>query len=162
MKCGEHCVPPKDAGSRHRLLITGAIITLVVAAAAIWFVGNKDLDFAVEWLSWEQRPGGERIGIQVLAVLPLSNLMGDAEQDYFVDGMHDALISELAQIEALTVISRTAVQRYRDTELSIPEIAAELNVDAIVEGSVLRADNQVLIQSATSGRRFTTARCGTS
>lgn len=142
---------PSDAGSRRRLLISGAIMTLVVAVAGIWFVGNKDLDFAVEWLSWEQRPGGESTGIQALAVLPLRNLMGDAEQDYFVDGMHDALIAELAQIEALTVISRTSVQRYRDTELSISEIAAELNVDAIVEGSVLRADNQVRITAQLVG-----------
>jgi len=78
-------------------------------------------------------------------VLPLDNLMYDPQQDYFVDGMHDALITELSKIRALKVISRTSAVSYRNTEKSVPEIALELGVDAIVEGSVLRSGNTVRI-----------------
>ena len=83
--------------------------------------------------------------IDSVAVLPLTNLMADPAQDYFVDGMHGALISELAQIGALTVISRTSVARYVDTDTPLPAIAEELGVDALMEGSVLRAGNRVRI-----------------
>src|SRR5262249_7350918 len=83
--------------------------------------------------------------IQSLAVLPLENLSRDKEQDYFVDGMTDALITDLAKINALRVVSRTSVMRYRDTPKPLPEIARELNVDAVVEGSVLRAGDRVRI-----------------
>jgi serine/threonine protein kinase/tetratricopeptide (TPR) repeat protein len=90
--------------------------------------------------------GGPAAGeIQSLMVLPFDNLMNDPEQDYFVDGMHEALISDLAKISALRVISRTTAMRYKDTDLSIPEIARELGVDALVEGSVFRADGSVRI-----------------
>ncbi len=84
--------------------------------------------------------------IRALAVLPLANLMGDPDQEYLVAGMHDALIGELGQIGALSVISRTSVMRYRTTDKSVPEIARELNVDAVVEGSMFRADGTVRIQ----------------
>jgi TolB-like protein/Tfp pilus assembly protein PilF len=83
--------------------------------------------------------------VRSLAVLPLANLMGDPEQAYFVDGLHDILIGELAGISELTVISRTSVMRFRDTDRSMGEIAAELGVDALVEGSVFRAGNTVRI-----------------
>ena len=83
--------------------------------------------------------------ITSIVVLPLGNLMNDPQQDYFVDGMHEALIAELSQIRALKVISRTSAVRYRNTEKSVPEIALELGVDAIVEGSVLRAGNTVRV-----------------
>ncbi|UCG51824.1 MAG: protein kinase [Candidatus Latescibacterota bacterium] len=85
------------------------------------------------------------VTIDSIAVLPLENLMGDPEQEYFVDGMTDALITELYKIGALNVISRTSVMRYRDTDKPLPEIARELDVDAIVEGTVLREGNQVRI-----------------
>ena len=78
-------------------------------------------------------------------MLPFDNLMGDSEQEYFVQGMHEALITDLSKVGALRVISRTSAMRYRDTEKSIPEIARELEVDALIEGSVLRADGQVRI-----------------
>jgi len=81
--------------------------------------------------------------IQSLAVLPLANLTGDAAQDYFVDGMTDALIRELAQIVGLRVISRTSVMRFKGARTSLPSIARELSVDAIVEGAVKRSDEQV-------------------
>jgi len=83
--------------------------------------------------------------IRSLAVLPLDNLSGDAGQDYFADGMTDELITDLAQIRALRVVSRTSIMMYKGTRKSLPEIARELNVDAIVEGSVLRSGDQVRI-----------------
>jgi TolB-like protein/Tfp pilus assembly protein PilF len=87
-------------------------------------------------------------------VLPLENLSGDPEQDYFSDGMTDELITELAQIKALRVISRTSAMRYKESDKPLQKIARELNVDAVVEGSVLRSGNRVrvtaqLIQAST-------------
>lgn len=82
--------------------------------------------------------------IRSLAVLPLENLSGDA-QDYFADGMTDELITDLAQIRALRVISRTSVMPYKGARRPLPLVARELNVDAIVEGTVLRAGDQVRI-----------------
>jgi TolB-like protein/class 3 adenylate cyclase/Flp pilus assembly protein TadD len=83
--------------------------------------------------------------IRKLAVLPLTNFSGDAQQEFFVDGMTEAVITELAKIKALRVISRTSVMRYKGTTRPLTEIAAELGVDALVEGSVLRAGNDVRI-----------------
>ncbi len=83
--------------------------------------------------------------IDSIAVLPLENVSRDPEQEYFVDGMTEALISDLAKIGGLKVISRTSVMRYRATTKSLPEIANELNVDAVVEGSVLRVGDRVRI-----------------
>jgi TolB-like protein/Tfp pilus assembly protein PilF len=80
-----------------------------------------------------------------IAVLPLENLSGDAAQDYFSDGMTEELIACLAQVRALRIISRTSVMRYKGQRRAIPEIARELNVDAIVEGSVRRAGERVRI-----------------
>ena len=88
---------------------------------------------------------GRREAINSIAVLPLENLSGDPEQEYFADGMTDALISNLAKIEQLTVISRTSVMRYKGSDKSLPEIARELNVDSVVEGTVLRSGQRVRI-----------------
>jgi serine/threonine protein kinase len=106
----------------------------------------------------EPRPGPSRaadaaarkrrpvdVRVQALAVLPLANLARDPEQDYFADGMTEALISELAQIHALRVISRTSAMHYKATTKTLPEIARELGVDGVVEGSVLRAGDRVRI-----------------
>ena len=79
-----------------------------------------------------------------LAVLPLENLSSNS-QDYFADGMTDELITDLAQISALRVISRTSVMPYKGVRKPLPQIARELNVDAVVEGTVLRSDKQVRI-----------------
>jgi TolB-like protein/Flp pilus assembly protein TadD len=92
--------------------------------------------------------------IESLAVLPLENLMGDPQQEYFVDGMTEELIADLSQVSALRVISRTSVMQYKGTKKSMPEIARELKVDGVIEGSVLRSGDQVritaqLIQAAT-------------
>src|ERR1700720_573230 len=83
--------------------------------------------------------------IRSLAVLPLENLSGDPSQDYFAEGMTDELITRLAQISALRVISRTSVMTYKSVRKSLPEIARELNVDAVVEGSVSRSGERVRI-----------------
>ena len=83
--------------------------------------------------------------VRGLAVLPLDNLSGDASQDYFADGLTEALIASLAKIGALRVISRTSVMRYKGSRKSLPEIAQELDVDAIVEGSVMRSGERVRI-----------------
>ncbi len=83
--------------------------------------------------------------IRSLAVLPLESLSSDASQDYFADGMTDELISHLGQISALRVISRTSVMAYKHVHKPLPQIARELNVDAVVEGTVLRSGDQVRI-----------------
>lgn len=82
--------------------------------------------------------------IRSLAVLPFRNMMGDEAQEYFVEGVHEALITELAKT-GLTVISRTSVMRYQKTDKQVPEIARELNVDAVIEGSVLRIGSDVRV-----------------
>jgi len=92
--------------------------------------------------------------IESLAVLPLENLSGDPEQEYFADGMTEELITNLAKVGALKVISRTSMMQYKGTKKPLPQIAKELNVDAVIEGSVLREGGQVritaqLIQAST-------------
>ncbi|MFL6304572.1 MAG: TPR end-of-group domain-containing protein [Candidatus Sulfotelmatobacter sp.] len=83
--------------------------------------------------------------IHSIAILPLQNLSGDPRQDYFADGMTDELITDLGQVSGLRVISRTSVMTYKGTKKMLPEIARELGVDAVVEGSVVREGNQVRI-----------------
>jgi TolB-like protein/Tfp pilus assembly protein PilF len=102
--------------------------------------------------AWNLAPRWEGLGgatdpprLESLAVLPLENLSGDPEQEYFADGMTEALIAELSKIGALRIISRTSVMRYRETDKALPEIARELGVDAVVEGSVLRVGDRVRV-----------------
>jgi serine/threonine-protein kinase len=83
--------------------------------------------------------------IRAIAVLPLRNVAGDPAQEYFVDGMTEAIISDLSRIKALRVISRTSAMRYKGSALSLPEIARELNVDAVLEGSALLIGNRVRV-----------------
>ncbi|MGD8816510.1 MAG: protein kinase [Acidobacteriota bacterium] len=111
---------------------------LVVAAVALGYVGaTRD---------WQGDRGSVEPGqMRSIVVLPLENLMNDPEQSYFVDGMHEALITELSKIDALRVISRTSAMHYRDSAMPVPEIARELGVDAVVEGSVLRAGNVIRV-----------------
>jgi len=85
--------------------------------------------------------------IHSLAVLPLENLSADASQEYFADGMTDALITDLAQIGTLRVVSRTSVMRYKASRKALPDIARELGVDCIVEGTVMRSGGRVRITS---------------
>ena len=84
---------------------------------------------------------------KTIVVLPFENISADPEQEYFVSGMHDALIAELARIADLSVISRTSANRFKDTDLTIPEIARKLNVGTVVEGSVFKSGDQVRIQA---------------
>jgi len=123
---------------------------------ARWIIAALALLLSVPILSvWLLRSRGSApTGIRSLAVLPLENLSGDAGQNYFADGMTDELITDLAQISALRVISRTSVMAYKGARKPLPQIARELNVDAVVEGSVLRSGDQVritaqLIEAAT-------------
>jgi TolB-like protein/tRNA A-37 threonylcarbamoyl transferase component Bud32/lipoprotein NlpI len=125
------------------------IATGVVAVFAVLLVG-------LNVGGWRDRLLGHVTAphIQSLAVLPLENLSGDPEQGYFADGMTEALITDLASIKGLRVISRTSAMRYKGSEKSLQEIARELNVDAVVEGSVLRSGDQIrimaqLIEAAT-------------
>ena len=119
---------------RHSLSLAwkvSALMLLVLVA----FVG------AWKFHSWK-RPS---LVIRSLAVLPLESLSSDASQDYFADGMTDELISDLGQISALRVISRTSVMTYKHAHKPLPQIARELNVDAVVEGTVVRSGDQVRI-----------------
>jgi TolB-like protein/DNA-binding winged helix-turn-helix (wHTH) protein/Tfp pilus assembly protein PilF len=120
---------------KRRLWLTGRVIV------ALAFV--LSLSILSVWLFRSRAP--VRAGIRSLAVLPLENLSGDASQNYFADGMTDELITDLAQISALRVISRTSVMAYKGARKPLPQIAHELNVDAVVEGTVLRSGDQVRI-----------------
>jgi len=121
------------------LLISSAVLALVLVTALVWKL--------VE-VKWHGTPMVGAASIQSLAVLPMENLTGDSKQDYFADGMSDALITELSQIKKLRVISRTSVMQYKDKHESPAQIAQELGVDALVEGSVLRSGNRVRISAA--------------
>ena len=102
----------------------------------------------IVWIfRWRSRPPGNILSsssVRSLAVLPLENLSSNSE-DYFADGMTDELITDLAQISALRVISRTSVMPYKGVRKPLPQIARELNVDAVVEGTVLHSGKQVRI-----------------
>ena len=114
----------------HAWTISGFAVFLVLAVFTVWILRPPDLPPRA---------------IRSLAVLPLENLSGDVSQDYFSDGMTDELITELGQIGELRVISRTSIMTYKGTRKSLPQIARELNVDAVVEGTVLRSGQQVRI-----------------
>ena len=95
---------------------------------------------------WQRLAGRtEMASIRSIAVLPLANLSGDPEQEYFADGMTEALITRFAQIGSLDVISRTSVMLYKNSKKPLPQIARELGVDAVVEGSVTRGEDDVRI-----------------
>ena len=131
-------------GSRRALpwFIIGAAVAIVLFLALI-------IVFKLGGPSEKQQGksvAGFAVGpINAIVVLPFENLSGDAEQEYFVDGMTDALSAELGKIKALGVISRTSAMRYKNTDKNVPEIAEELGVDAVIEGSVLKAGNDVRI-----------------
>jgi serine/threonine-protein kinase len=120
-------------------LVSGATGTVIIAGLLI---GLK-LGIPHHGSAANSRP--QRI--QSLAVLPLENFSGDASQDYFADGMSDAIITNLSQIHSLRVISRTSVMQYKGTHKPIPQVARELHVDAVVEGSVLRSKGRVRISA---------------
>src|SRR5208337_1762819 len=127
------------------ILVSAPALLALMAALAAYDVGGLRRRL---WSHTADPP------IRSLAVLPLSNLTGDSQQDYFVDGMTDALITDLAKIRSLKVISRTSVMRYKGSNKPLPEIAQALGVDGILEGSVQRSGGRVritaqLIRAAT-------------
>ena len=129
---------PRSAVSRRSFLYaTGLVLLLALTVAGLSWKGRKPPSTA------RVVPGA----IQSVAVLPLANLSGDPAQDYFADGMTDALITELSQIRKLRVISRTSVMQYKHSQKPLSEIARDLNVDAVVEGSVVRANGRVRISA---------------
>jgi TolB-like protein/DNA-binding winged helix-turn-helix (wHTH) protein/Flp pilus assembly protein TadD len=122
---------PSGMAPTRRTLVASALLTGALAVAlAFWKLHSET---------------GAPPSIRSLAVLPLESLSGDASQDYFADGMTDELIADLGQISALRVISRTSVMGYKHTRKPLPQIARELNVDAVLEGTVLRSGEQVRI-----------------
>jgi TolB-like protein/DNA-binding winged helix-turn-helix (wHTH) protein/Tfp pilus assembly protein PilF len=123
-------VSPERRPWRTRSVIVTLAVVLILAALAVWFSRSRTPAPA---------------GIRSLVVLPLENLSGETSQDYFADGMTDELITDLAQISALRVISRTSAMVYKGARKPLPQIARELNVDAVVEGTVLRSGDQVRI-----------------
>ena len=127
-----------NGGRGRRDALTSVVLAgLALSAVAVgltWNVGGlRDRFF---------RPNSAA-SIRSLAVLPLANLTGDPNQDYLADGMTEALINEFAQISTLRVISRTSVIGYKKSVKPLPQIARELNVDGIVEGSVQRVEGRV-------------------
>src|SRR6202140_2464998 len=113
-----------------RRVIVALALVLSLSILSVWLFRSR---------------GPAPAGIRSIAVLPLENLSGDASQNYFAEGMTDELITDLAQISALRVISRTSVMVYKGARKPLPQIARELNVDAVVEGTVLRSGDQVRI-----------------
>ena len=110
--------------------VPASVLLLLIAALATW-----------KLYSWNRPPPD----IRSIAVLPLESLSNDASQDYFANGMTDELISDLGQISALRVISRTSAMTYKHVRKALPQIARELNVDAVVEGTVFRSGDHVRI-----------------
>src|SRR5580698_1655472 len=132
-------LPEKTARVSPVLKRSGIALLVVLGLSMVWLVRLHDHPPTT---------------IRSLAVLPLDNLSGDVSQDYFSDGMTDELITELGQISELRVISRTSAMAYKGSHESLPRIARDLNVDAVLEGAVLRSGNQVritaqLIRAAT-------------
>jgi TolB-like protein len=121
--------------SRRDVLATAGTLALMLAVVA-----GFSADELREWL----RPV-TAAPIKSLAVLPLQNLSGDPQQDYFADGITDELTTDLAQISALRVTSRTSAMQFRETKEPLPQIGKQLSVDGVVEGSVTRSGNRVRI-----------------
>src|SRR5262245_13909679 len=124
---------PREAQRRSRpVWIAATLLLLMIAVVVYWKLAPK---------------GAPDPQIRSLAVLPLENLSGDPAQEYLADGMTDALIGDLSMIGALRVISRTSAMRYKGAKKSLPQIASELGVDAVVEGSVQRSGDRVSIRA---------------
>jgi TolB-like protein/DNA-binding winged helix-turn-helix (wHTH) protein/Tfp pilus assembly protein PilF len=114
----------------HGTVAAAALVAAALAVGATW-----------QWRQGRAAPAP----IRSLAVLPFENLTGNPEQDYFVDGVTEALTTNLAQLRALRVISRTSAMQYRGAKKSLPQIARELGVDGVVEGAVARSGDRLRI-----------------
>jgi TolB-like protein/Tfp pilus assembly protein PilF len=139
---------------RLSMSTTGAVIAAAPRVKTGWMwalapmvvVATLALLFAFNLGGWRERVlGGGAPQIRSLVVLPLENFSRDPDQEYFAEGMTEALITDLSKIGALRVISRTSAMHYKRTTKTLPEIARELGVDGVIEGSVLRAGNRVRI-----------------
>jgi TolB-like protein len=132
--------------------IRGAPLALPIRRGAVWTLAGL-VAFGLVWALlpkagelWRSTPPVTPTPlIEAVAVLPLQNLSGDPAQEYFADGVTEALITDLANIRALKVISRSSVMRYKKTDRSLPDIARELGVHAVVEGSAQRVGDRVRI-----------------
>jgi TolB-like protein/DNA-binding winged helix-turn-helix (wHTH) protein/Flp pilus assembly protein TadD len=115
-------------------------ISLIVALCACCLAA------VAGWMAWQHRHAGSVVAApRSIAVLPLQNLSGDPSQDFFADAMTDELITEVSRIQALRVISHTSVMEYKGTRKHLPQIARELRVDDIVEGSIIREGGEVRV-----------------
>ena len=123
---------PAPRRNKSRVALALALLTLVAVVLVLWLVPVS-------------RHTSASPPMRAIAVLPLDNLTGDPSQDYFVDGMTEELTTDLAKVHALRVISRTSAMRYKGTKKGLPEIARELRVDGIVEGSVMRSGQRVRV-----------------
>jgi len=117
----------------RNFFFAGATVVLAAIVGLTWYLGTP----------WFGRASASQV--RSLAVLPLRNLSSDPSQEYFSDGMTDELITDLAKAGGLRVISHTSVERYKGTKAPLPEIARQLGVDAIVEGTVMRSADKVRI-----------------
>ncbi len=139
--------PRTNKGSRRKernpstkiMPVTIVVLILIIIAGGAYFAGTSRTS------SPPAMPLDASEAITSLVVLPFDNLMGDAEQEYFVDGMTDALSAELSKIKSLKVISRTSAMSYKGTTKTLPEIAAELGVEGVIEGSIMRSGNDIRI-----------------
>ncbi len=134
---------------RSRRVLAGVLAGLVAGALLVGAILGFNLANSRHWLRRRSNPP-----VRSLAVLPLQNLSGDSTQEYFADGMTDELITQLAQLGSVRVISRTSVMQYKGAQKPLRQIADELGVDAILEGSVVRSGQHVrvtaqLIDAAT-------------
>ena len=126
---------PAAGRPRSRTWILAGVLAALALIAVIGYGGFR---------GWFRGFNG-RTQFRSIAILPLQNLSGDPKQDYFADGMTEELTVDLGQVSALRVISRTSAMMYKDSKKSVPDIARELKVDGVVEGSVVREGNEVRI-----------------
>jgi TolB-like protein/DNA-binding winged helix-turn-helix (wHTH) protein/Flp pilus assembly protein TadD len=129
--------PTSDTALRiSRMWIVAALVALIALIAGIWIARGRAL-----------HPAAVASRVHKIAVLPLENLSHDEQQEYFADGMTDAIIDQLARVQGLTVISRTSTMQYKKARKPLPQIARELGVDTVVEGTVLRAGKRVRVSA---------------
>ncbi len=136
--------PGRPAWMSPSLALAAAAGVLVLALVALNVAGLRDRAAA---LLGAPAGGAAADAIASLVVLPLENFSADPDQEYFVDGMTDALITDLSKVGSLRVLSRTTAMRYKGTDKTLPQIAQELGVDAVVEGSIVRDGERVRINA---------------
>lgn len=142
-------IRPADSGLKpstdpryrfNRIFLSVIAVLVVTAAAAVWF--------------WKRtRVSQTAVPFRTIAVLPFNNLSGVPDQEYFADGITESVIADLGRIASLRVISRTSAMHYKHSRETVPEIARELAVDAVLEGSVLRSEDQVRVTAELADGR---------